>query len=202
MRMSTSFAIDGGAEDHAAHDEQTLPGLHGRAIRRSKRGQPLFLRAPAPCERTRRHTYTEPSMCRVRASTTSGCVDQVSGPRSPLRRRASTGYRPRRRASRAGSPRPRAARGSRAGPIEVLDEDAGRLDLLHGARELGGGSFELLVGFGEVGRSQVAAVRAHLGPERRPLRLSLDELTPIRTTISSASGRSSSSAAFASARVK
>jgi hypothetical protein len=61
--------------------------------------------------------------------------------------------------------------------IEVLDQDTGVLDPLDAAGELRCRLLESLVGLSEVGRSQIAAVRPDLGPERGPLRLGVDQLT-------------------------
>jgi hypothetical protein len=61
--------------------------------------------------------------------------------------------------------------------VEILDENAGALDLLDAGGELRCRLLQPLVGLGEVGRSQVAAVRPDLGTERRTTRLRLDELS-------------------------
>jgi hypothetical protein len=64
--------------------------------------------------------------------------------------------------------------------IEVLDQHAGGLDPLDAAGERRRGTLELRVGFREVGRSQVAAVRADLCAECRPVALSLGEIAAPR----------------------
>jgi Mannosyltransferase (PIG-V) len=61
--------------------------------------------------------------------------------------------------------------------IEILDQDAGGLDLLDAGGERRRSTLELGVCFREIGRSQVAAVRADLRPECRAVALSLGELT-------------------------